>query len=94
MIDDPEWWEHGKCQWEDPATFDSLPDRKHHDLGPRQRQDWDRARYVCSTCQVKEPCLEYVLNLPEGTEYSGFAAGHTPQELKALRNKRNRRRRW
>lgn len=54
----------------------------HLFLKPRPRKS-DRAqiREICRTCQDRPPCLAYALEHEE----HGYWAGHTPEQLRALR---------
>ena len=47
---DTEWMAHGLCRELPPTTF-----------FPNDGVGVDRARRICNTCPVQEPCLEYAL---------------------------------
>lgn len=49
------WWEVAACRQADPELFFPVSER-----GPA-RQQVARAKAVCATCTVTQPCLHYAL---------------------------------
>jgi WhiB family redox-sensing transcriptional regulator len=71
LLGRPEWMKRAACRGEDPAVFFPA-------LGVRT----DRAKAICSTCAVRQECLEYALADPES---AGVWGGIAERERRRLR---------
>ncbi len=78
MLDD-EWGDYAACKGMDPAIF-------YPDLLTRAAKV--TAKAVCATCAVRSECLEWALRNQEGW---GVWGGHTTEERKRMRARRDRR---
>jgi len=72
------WWEFAACRY-NPDMFPS---------GKKDLSYISKARKVCRTCEVIEPCLDYALSWP-ATDMRGLWAGRTPRQLAAEQKRRN-----
>lgn len=77
------WQEDGACNDYHPNLF--YPDR------PGKKSSYDQARRICDSCPVKDLCLEYALDIEDGSYANrhGMFGGLTPQERHHLPNQRN-----
>ena len=70
-----EWAARGACAGQDSTLF--FPDRENS-------VDIPRAKAVCATCTVREPCLEDALQTPFADD-EGIWGGTTKQERVRIR---------
>lgn len=78
------WRLQAACIDEDPELFFPVGS-----TGPALDQT-ERAKAVCQTCRVVEPCLEWAL---ETNQDAGVWGGLSEDERRSLRRARQRRRR-
>ncbi|MEQ8719583.1 MAG: WhiB family transcriptional regulator [Acidimicrobiales bacterium] len=71
---DTSWMSVGRCAEEPPEKF-----------FPSDGVGVDRARRICETCAVKEPCLEYALR--NRIEH-GVWGGHSERSRRRILKKR------
>ena len=70
------WTDHAACKGMDSSIFFA------------ERGDTTmvrRARKICDTCPVKQPCLEFAL---EHNEKIGYWGGTTPRQRRSLKKQR------
>jgi WhiB family redox-sensing transcriptional regulator len=76
-----DWRSHAACRSQDPELFFPIgtTDRALAQLA--------RAKAVCHTCPVQEPCLEWALHSEPIGQESGVAAGLSEGERRALKRR-------
>ena len=74
---DMSWRDHGRCRGYDPELF--YPDDEEDPAY--------EAKQVCDACPVREPCLEYAINV---REKAGVWGGMTARERRRLVRRRRR----
>lgn len=57
------------------------------DLGNYNESDFDTAKNICSSCWLKDKCLEFALKT---NEKEGVWGGTTPKERRSIRRKARR----
>lgn len=74
---DVTWKAEGACRWVEPELF-----------YPTSESDADAqpAKQVCSSCPVRQPCLDYALAT---REFEGIWGGLTGAERRALDQRRH-----
>ncbi len=77
------WLEEANCIGKDPDLFFPIGS-----TGPAAEQA-DEAKTVCSTCRVREECLEWALATSQD---SGVWGGSTEEERRAIARVRRRER--
>lgn len=80
FTDEP-WMDRGACVGEDPDLFH--PPMRFDN----KANDWEPARAICDSCDVRVACLEYALGYERGRDRNcrfGFWGGHTPAERARL----------
>ena len=82
-----EWQEQAACREYDNELFFG-PDRPESELEKQTREM--RAKAVCKTCPVVEPCLEFAM---ETNQKYGIWGGLTDKERASLKRRRARARR-
>lgn len=70
-----DWALHGACQGQDSSLF--FPDRENSVEIPK-------AKAICKTCSVREPCLQEALESPISDD-EGIWGGTTKQERIRIR---------
>lgn len=73
---DMSWRQRGACRGLDPDVF-----------YPVSEEDAGEAKSVCSTCSVREPCLEYALS---NREADGVWGGATEKERRRMLRQRRK----
>lgn len=76
------WLQDGLCKGDDAERW----------IAPGDLPTTKKLKAVCDECPVREPCLEYALELPE-RETMGVWGGTSERERRKIRMNRNRRRR-
>lgn len=71
----------GSCRGMNPSLF--FPDRG-------DKAGVAAAKAVCAVCPVTAQCVEYALSLPLSVDKAGIFGGLTAQELRRLKQGRNR----
>lgn len=79
-----DWRSSAACLDEDPELFFPVGT-----TGPAVEQS-EAAKRICTTCDVREPCLEFAL---ASNQDSGVWGGLTEDERRSLKRARQRRRR-
>jgi WhiB family transcriptional regulator, redox-sensing transcriptional regulator len=74
-----DWRDRGACRRQDPELFFPIGTT---DLAVAQLQ---KAKAVCRTCPVKEPCLDWALHSEPIGQIAGVCAGLSEDERRALR---------
>lgn len=77
-----DWRSRAACRDEDPELFFPIGT-----TGPAVEQS-DAAKRVCSSCDVREECLEFALG---SNQDAGIWGGLTEDERKSLKRARQRR---
>lgn len=80
LIHRPDWMSQAACDGAPPEWF-----------YPPKSERPTKARAVCATCPVAEPCLDYALTRFTNKDDHGVWAGTTVKERRALRAQRQRR---
>jgi WhiB family transcriptional regulator, redox-sensing transcriptional regulator len=75
------WRDRGACRGEDPELFFPMG---ANDLGLAQLQ---RAKAVCHTCPVQEPCLHWAMDSNPPGRGAGVLAGLSDDERRALKRR-------
>ncbi|MER3395239.1 MAG: WhiB family transcriptional regulator [Acidimicrobiia bacterium] len=70
------WRKYGSCNGSDPELF-----------YPESEEETASALAICSTCRVREPCLEYAL---EAREKLGIWGGTTERDRRRIWRRRRR----
>lgn len=70
------WRQHGACRGTDPDTFYPVTD-----------EEAEPAKAICTTCPVREPCLEYAL---ANRERDGVWGGATERERRRMIRQRRK----
>ena len=70
------WRQRGACVGLDPDVF-----------YPPTDEDAGEAKRICSTCQVREPCLEFALSTREA---EGIWGGTTSRERRRMLRQRRK----
>jgi WhiB family redox-sensing transcriptional regulator len=73
---DMSWRQRGACRGLDPDVFYPVSD-----------DDAGEAKSICSTCSVREPCLEYAL---ANRESDGIWGGATEKERRRMLRQRRK----
>ena len=81
-----EWQEQGLCRGYDNIVF--FGDEGESELEKQGRET--RAKAICKTCPVLEPCLEFAM---ETNQKYGIWGGLTAKERASLKRRRARARR-
>jgi WhiB family redox-sensing transcriptional regulator len=81
-----EWQEEGLCRGYDNVLF--FGDEGESELEKQARES--RAKSICKTCPVLEPCLEFAM---ETNQKYGIWGGLTAKERASLKRRRARARR-
>jgi WhiB family transcriptional regulator, redox-sensing transcriptional regulator len=68
-----DWFSRAECARRDPDIW--FPDGPGRDGG-------QLARRICTTCPVRQPCLQYALDIKPS---HGIWAGHNADQLRAMR---------
>ena len=79
---DARWQDFAACKGRDPFEFFG-PENAETVKEKKERED--DAKAICSTCEVKQECLDYAL---EAREAYGIWGGLTELERKALLRRR------
>lgn len=86
-LEQPEWQEDASCRQYDNTVFFG-PDHGESELEKQAREA--RAKAICQTCPVLEPCLEFAM---ETNQKYGIWGGLTDKERASLKRRRARARR-
>jgi WhiB family redox-sensing transcriptional regulator len=70
-----DWWKSAACQDADPELFFPVSA-----VGPG-REDIARAKAVCASCRVRQPCLEFALATHQ---VHGVWGGTTEEERRSF----------
>ena len=81
-----EWQDHAACRDYDNVLF--FGEEGESELEKQAREA--RAKAICQTCPVREPCLEFAM---ETNQKYGIWGGHTDKERASLKRRRARARR-
>ncbi|MCI0679349.1 MAG: WhiB family transcriptional regulator [Actinobacteria bacterium] len=71
-------------RWKTRAACAGYPDMIFFPTGDTPSRLIERAKTICSTCAVREPCLEYALST---NQVAGIWGGTTEEERRSLRRK-------
>lgn len=82
--DDWQWQLEGACRARDPEEFFHPASERGAARAARER----RAKQVCASCPVRQPCLDHALR---SAEAYGVWGGTTEQERAALQDRDSRR---
>ena len=82
-----DWQEDAACRKYDNELFFG-PEQGESELEKQAREM--RAKAVCHSCPVREPCLEFAM---ETNQKYGIWGGHTDKERASLKRRRARARR-
>ncbi len=85
--DQLDWQERAACRDYDNEMFFG-PDQGESEIERQPREA--RAKVVCQSCPVREPCLEFAM---ETNQKYGIWGGHTDKERASLKRRRARARR-
>ena len=72
------------ADWRNSASCSGYPHSLFFPANDADETATARARQICTTCPVAEPCLEYAL---ETNQRAGIWGGTTEEERKSLRRK-------
>ena len=87
ITDKMDWQEDAACRRHDNVVFFG-PDQGESELEKQAREM--KAKSICHTCPVKEPCLEFAM---ETNQKYGIWGGMTDKERASLKRRRARARR-
>jgi WhiB family transcriptional regulator, redox-sensing transcriptional regulator len=76
-----DWRNHAACRSQDPELFFPIG------TTDRALAQLKRAKAVCHTCPVQEPCLEWALHSEPIGQESGVCAGLSESERRALKRR-------
>ena len=76
-----DWRNHAACRSQDPELFFPIG------TTDRALAQLQRAKAVCHTCPVQEPCLDWALRSEPIGQESGVAAGLSEGERRALKRR-------
>ena len=79
---DSDWRSKAKCKDVPPEIF--FPETKAEKV-----ENLPKAKAICNSCSVKEPCLDYALAL-SASDAQGIWAGTEKDERARLRRQRRR----
>lgn len=82
------WKTRAACRGVDPNLF--FPPTNTNSKRPRKRDPFSQARLICSTCPVKQECLEEAVLFED---FHGMRAGLEPEELRRVTLRRTAARR-
>lgn len=78
----PDWRTRAACLGLDPEIFFPISS-----TGPVAYAELQHARQICSTCPVRQACLNWAITI--GADY-GVWGGHSEDERRRLRRARSR----
>jgi WhiB family transcriptional regulator, redox-sensing transcriptional regulator len=76
-----DWRNHAACRSQDPELFFPIG------TTDRALAQLQRAKAVCHTCPVQEPCLDWAPRSEQIGQESGVAAGLSEGERRALKRR-------
>lgn len=77
-----------RSDWRDRSNCGDLPTSIFFPENAQSDKVWDRARAICSECEVRVECLAFALSYEELEDRWGMYAGLTPNERNLIRNER------